>query len=226
MHRWIWDLRYAAPVATRYEYPISAVPHDTPREPQGVLALPGTYMVRLNAGGQTLSAPLTVKIDPRVTATAADLASLFKVEDQLSSIVTDSSKAALEAHSAREQIEKNKQSATGEIKDSLDKKEKQFEELLSGSRGTGGREVQPGLDAVAGEASTLYGEVGQADAAPTPAQQQASSRVSEESREVLRKWETLKAAIPDLNRKLTAAHLPAIDLEQIPSDMPESGDED
>jgi photosystem II stability/assembly factor-like uncharacterized protein len=226
MHRWIWDLRYAAPVATRYEYPISAVPHDTPREPQGVLALPGMYTVRLTANGQTLTAPLTVKIDPRVTATAADLASLFKLEDELSSIVTESSKAALEAHSAREQIEKNKQSATGEMKESLEKKEKQFADLLSGSHGTSGGEEQPGLDAVAGEAATLYGEVGQADAAPTPAQQQASSRVSEESREVLRKWETLKAAIPDLNRKLTAAHLPAIDLEQIPSDMPESGDED
>src|SRR5579862_953202 len=41
MHRWIWDLRCAVPTATRYEYPISAVPHDTPRTPQGPMALPG-----------------------------------------------------------------------------------------------------------------------------------------------------------------------------------------
>ena len=68
MHRWVWDLRYPTPTATRYEYPISAVPHDTPRTPQGPLALPGTYRVRLTANGKALTAPLTIKIDPRVAA--------------------------------------------------------------------------------------------------------------------------------------------------------------
>src|SRR3954467_11264849 len=63
MHRWVWDLRYTTPTATRYEYPISAVPHNTPRTPQGPLALPGTYTVRLTAGGKTMTAPLTVKMD-------------------------------------------------------------------------------------------------------------------------------------------------------------------
>jgi hypothetical protein len=29
MHRWVWDLRSTTPTATRHEYPISAVPHDT-----------------------------------------------------------------------------------------------------------------------------------------------------------------------------------------------------
>jgi len=37
MHRWVWDLRATTPMATRYEYPISAVPHRTPRTPQGPL---------------------------------------------------------------------------------------------------------------------------------------------------------------------------------------------
>ncbi len=72
MHRWVWDLHYATPTAPRYEYPISAVPHDTPRTPQGVLALPGTYTVRLTVGGKALTAPLTIKMDPRVTASSAD----------------------------------------------------------------------------------------------------------------------------------------------------------
>jgi hypothetical protein len=43
MHRLIWDLHYSPPVAIRYEYPISAVPHETPRVPRGPLAAPGTY---------------------------------------------------------------------------------------------------------------------------------------------------------------------------------------
>jgi hypothetical protein len=38
---------YSLPVAIRYEYPISAVPHETPRVPQGPLAAPATYMIKL-----------------------------------------------------------------------------------------------------------------------------------------------------------------------------------
>ncbi len=47
MHRWVWDLRATTPTATRYEYPISAVPHRTPLTPQGPLVLPGIYKARL-----------------------------------------------------------------------------------------------------------------------------------------------------------------------------------
>jgi hypothetical protein len=83
MHRWIWDLRYTTPAATNYEYPISAVPHKTPREPQGPLALPGTYTVRLTADGKTLTAPLVVKIDPRVNSTSSDLESLLALQTKL-----------------------------------------------------------------------------------------------------------------------------------------------
>ncbi|HEX7840546.1 MAG TPA: hypothetical protein VF469_23870, partial [Kofleriaceae bacterium] len=34
-HRWVWDLRGDRPLAMSYQYPISAVPHDTPRTPLG-----------------------------------------------------------------------------------------------------------------------------------------------------------------------------------------------
>ncbi len=104
-HRWVWDLRYTAPIAAQHEYPISAVPHDTPRVPQGPLALPGIYTVRLTAGGKMLSAPLTVKMDPRVAATSADLAGLFGLESRLVSMVSASSEASLQAHSLTEQAD-------------------------------------------------------------------------------------------------------------------------
>ena len=74
LHRWVWDLRYAAPPATSREYPISAIPHRTPPEPEGPLVLPGTYTVALTVNGNTLTRTLTVAMDPRVKATVADLA--------------------------------------------------------------------------------------------------------------------------------------------------------
>ncbi len=226
MHRWIWDLRYAPPTATNYEYPISAVPHDTPRTPQGPLVMPGVYTVRLSVGGRELTAPLRVKMDPRVTASSADLESLFNAEYELYGMVSGSAKAALEAHSAREQIGKDAQNAPAEVKSALEKQDKQIVELLRGNEGPGEGGGEPGLDGVAGEASALYTEIGQADAAPTAAQQSAAAHLGEESHEVVRKWESLKSTIPDLNRKLGAAHLPAIDPGLAPASMPESGDED
>ena len=67
MHRFVWDLRYADPRAESHGYPISAIYGDTPRAPQGVLALPGTYSVKLTVGGRSYSAPLHVVMDPRIT---------------------------------------------------------------------------------------------------------------------------------------------------------------
>ena len=83
MHRWVWDLRYAPPEVPERGYPINAVPHDTPRSPQGPLVVPGTYTVRLTVGEQTLTAPLAVTMDPRVTTSAEGLAEQLAVERML-----------------------------------------------------------------------------------------------------------------------------------------------
>ncbi len=49
MHRWVWHLHYPAPDSPRHEYPIAAIPGDTPRYPLGPTALPGSYTARLTA---------------------------------------------------------------------------------------------------------------------------------------------------------------------------------
>jgi hypothetical protein len=227
MHRWVWDLHYATPTAPRYEYPISAVPHDTPRTPQGVLAVPGTYTVRLTVSGKALTAPLTIKMDPRVTASSAELASLFKLQSSLSAAVTSSGKADLEAHSAQEQIEKLLKNAATELKDPLEKQGKEISSLLEGHEKSTNSEEEPGLDEVASEVLGLYEQVGQADASPTEAQQSMGAHIGKEAGEAVQRWERMKnSALPALNRKLNGSQLPVIDLERRPETMPEGGDED
>jgi photosystem II stability/assembly factor-like uncharacterized protein len=227
MHRWVWDLRATTPTATRYSYPISAVPHDTPREPEGPLALPGAYTVRLTAGGKVLTAPLTVKIDPRVHSTQAELAMLFAAQSKLAALVTKGSSAALQVHSAREQLEALKNTADSSIKESIEKVNKELSALLSGHRNPDGSEAEPGLDNAAGEASGLYSQVGSSDAAPTAIQLKATEHAGEELNEVLKRWErTRTTSLAALNRELEAAHLPVVNLKEMPQDMPDSGDED
>ncbi len=75
LHRWVWDLREAAPPATEREYPISAIPGRTPPEPEGPLVLPGTYTAALTVDGKTFTTTLTVAMDPRVKIPGADVAS-------------------------------------------------------------------------------------------------------------------------------------------------------
>jgi photosystem II stability/assembly factor-like uncharacterized protein len=229
LHRWIWDLRYTTPTATAYGYPISAVPHETPREPQGPLALPGTYTVRLTAGGKTLTASLTIRMDPRVTATPSDLEALFALENKLAASVSASSEAALQAHSIREQGEKLSKSAPpvpDAVKEELEKLDKQLDALLDGGAKSS-TAPRPGLDDLAAEASSLYIQVGQADAAPTAAQEQAVAHTIGEASDALPAWEKVKTSeLPEVNRQLQAAHLPPLNLERKPESMPEGGDED
>jgi photosystem II stability/assembly factor-like uncharacterized protein len=231
MHRWIWDLRYTTPTATNYDYPISAVPHETPRLPQGPLALPGTYQVRFTADSKGLTQTVTVKMDPRVEATPDDLKKLFALENKLAASVTSSAEAALEAHSIREQVDKLSNNVgtpvPAAIKDQLEKLDKQIGLLLDGSPKSSTAEATPGLDGVAGETASLFGQVGQADAAPTSAQEQASAHAMSELDEVLPAWGKIKSSsIPEMNRQLQAAHLPALNADEKPDSMPDSGDED
>ena len=72
-HRFVWDLHEPVPAALRFGYPISAVVHQTWREPRGPWVLPGRYRVRLTVDGRTLEQPLVVRMDPRVRATPGAL---------------------------------------------------------------------------------------------------------------------------------------------------------
>jgi photosystem II stability/assembly factor-like uncharacterized protein len=70
MNRFVWDLHYAAPNA-------DAEGDDMGRPTPGPLVLPGSYHVRLTAAGQSYTQPLVVKLDPRSTATDAELKKQF-----------------------------------------------------------------------------------------------------------------------------------------------------
>jgi hypothetical protein len=130
-------------------------------------------------------------------------------------------------HSAREQLSALEKTAGAAVKDAIAKADKELGELLSGRRSPGGGEAEPGLDDAAGEAAGLYQEVGSADAAPTTAQVKAADHAGEELAEALKRWEHTKTTtLPALNRQLEGAHLPLLNLAELPQDMPDSGDED
>jgi hypothetical protein len=73
LHRFVWDVHHERPAVASFSYPIAAIAGNTPRVPLGSWALPGTYQVRLTVDGLSETAPLVVKMDPRVKASAAEI---------------------------------------------------------------------------------------------------------------------------------------------------------
>jgi photosystem II stability/assembly factor-like uncharacterized protein len=223
MHRWIWDLRATAPTATSPSYPISAVPHATPLTPQGPFVLPGVYTVRLTVDGRSETQSVVVKMDPRVHVSTADLETLHSAQVTMAASLDALAKTDLEAHSVSEQLSDAQNSA---IAAQLAPFSAALKTILGGSA-TDTTKHLPGIDEVTAEATQLYGELQQADAAPTVALLDASVHVEAEGTEVLPKWGEFKQTqLPALNLELQKAHRPAIDLNKRPDNMPGEGDED
>jgi hypothetical protein len=86
----VWDLRYSAPAAVQRDLPISAIYRDTPREPRGVVAVPGTYTVKLTAGGHTFAQPLTMRMDPRAAITPLGLTRQFTLATKIADMMNKS----------------------------------------------------------------------------------------------------------------------------------------
>jgi photosystem II stability/assembly factor-like uncharacterized protein len=106
MHRFVWDLRYPAPKSLAQEYPISAIEHDTPRDPLGPAVLPGKYAVKLTANGETMTQPLVIKMDPRVKTGVEGLRDQFLLETKIADAMNRSYEAVQQVRAAREKLKK------------------------------------------------------------------------------------------------------------------------
>ncbi len=226
MHRWVWDLHYPPPSSNRHGYPISAVPHDTPREPQGPTAPPGQYTVKLTVDGHSYTAPLAVKMDPRVKTPQAGLQEQFQAEMRLVSLIDSNYKAAGEARAVQESLAALKAKATGPTADAIDAFEKKMRSIAGAA---GGFFAPPSpevtLARASGDASGLYGIIGGADDAPTATQTAALTAVERESADVAKRWNAIKSTdIPALNRQLKSAGLPEIQVHA--ESQPEEGSDD
>ncbi len=104
MHRFVWDLRYPPPSVDDHDYAISAIVHDTPRDPRGPLVLPGTYTAVLDIAGKEFRQPLIVRLDPRLHVSGADLRRQLSLARQ---IVAAVERDTVAIHGARSEETRN-----------------------------------------------------------------------------------------------------------------------
>lgn len=219
MHRSVWDLHYTAPESSRHDYPIAAVPHDTPRSPLGPNAPPGQYSVRLAVNGHTYTAPLAIKMDPRVKTPPAGLEQQFKMEVRLAALMNTSYEAVAQVRSLADQLDKlSKQAQIAKrLSDSIAALQKRVHDLMGAA---GGFFAPPSPEAtlsrVSGDVGGLYAAVGAADATPTASEVAAMAAVEQESSEVMKRWSAIKSdGLAQLNRQLSTAGQPQITLKPV-----------
>ncbi len=127
------------------------------------------------------SAPLTIKMDPRIKISSAELQKKFEAETQMASVMTESTTALLQGGAIREQLEKL-QGSEPSSKVDVESYQKKLAAVLGAQ---GGFFAPPSTDVtlsrVSGEAATLYQEVWSCEAAPTPAQAEAIAATGRET---------------------------------------------
>jgi len=93
MHRFTWDLRYPGPWQSAAR----------PEGPNGPMAVPGVYSVRLTSGTWSSTQPLTIVEDPRVLkdgVTLADLREQFEHNMRVRDLVSDVNKTVARLQAA------------------------------------------------------------------------------------------------------------------------------
>ncbi|HEY7547485.1 MAG TPA: glycoside hydrolase [Blastocatellia bacterium] len=219
MQRFVWDLHFAPPEGFPRSYPISAIYRNTPTVPMGPAVLPGEYTVKLTVNGRSYTAPLTVKIDPRVTTSPDGIAKMFEVSFGSYEGIRRIRAAQSEIANLRAQLKTTKdragQSAIAGDIDAIDKKAA----AISGGPGGGRRGGQadaggePTLSRLAAELNTIMGIAEGADAQPTTQTVTAYNESRRLLDEIISRWNEIKSKdVSELNEKLRRANLPLLKL--------------
>ena len=165
---------------------------------------PGTYTVRLTANGETLTQPITIKMDPRVKITP-EVQQIFTLTTQMEDNARNAAAAYKEARDLAAKVKARTQSAAN------DALLKQIEEIAPaevpgaagggrGGRGGGGGgfgapepATPPNLANLAGQMIAAVMAMQSSEMPPTAAQLQACSRQTAAYTTVMAKWAALKA---------------------------------
>jgi photosystem II stability/assembly factor-like uncharacterized protein len=200
LHRFVWDLRTDSPRAlpasyfgpilqyTEYTLPDHAIPYETPRQqPQGPLVVPGDYTIELTADGQTLKQPLHVSIDPRVTASQADLEAQFALAQRIEKGMNVSYDVYQQVTALSTALEVHKKdpaatAASAEL-------EKQIQAVEDGPHDA------PGLGPLNRDLSRLLNGVEGGDQRPTDPQMQAVTETCAALDKALALWKSLNDSL-------------------------------
>ena len=219
-----WDLRYDAPRALAHSFEINANPGLTPTSPEGPVALPGTYTIKLTVEGKSYTQTAVVKPDPRapapVAAIRAQHALLMKLSDGINASYLGH-EAAIDLQTAlRGAVPAG---AAPELSDAAARAAALAVQLDTvagldagrgrgaGGGGFGGRPAAPNFRAINGALVTQLNAQDLGDIAPTAAMLAEFAATCKELETTAATWERIRGSeLPELNKILTSHGRPAV----------------
>jgi photosystem II stability/assembly factor-like uncharacterized protein len=188
MHRYVWDMRYEDARGIDGGTLLAG------GNLRGPIAVPGTYQVRMKAGGQTLVQPLHIVVDPKSEATTADLQKQFDLLIAIRDKVSAVHDTVNEINTARARLAaRSDRAAFAELDGALDAVLKELVEL----RFAGFDDQMLVFDLkLNNRLAALQGYVAQGDYAPTDQQHAVFQELSTAIDDALARYAGLKARLP------------------------------
>jgi photosystem II stability/assembly factor-like uncharacterized protein len=212
LNRFVWDLRYgpAAKVPGAISWGGSA---------HGPLVVPGNYQAKLTVAGQSYTAGIIVKEDPRIQVSDADLQKQLDLALKIRGRVTEAHNAVNQMRDTRTQLEALQKRIGGGDKDkavaigaaNLVKKLNDLEGSIIQPKSKSGEDPLNYPIETADQLMALGGVVDSADTAPTQASYEVFDELNRRLEQELAVWKNLREKdLAALNSQIQKDSIPAI----------------
>jgi photosystem II stability/assembly factor-like uncharacterized protein len=212
-HRFVWDLLWGSSGANTADDDDG----DDDAAPKGPHALAGTYEVSLIVDGKTQTQPLTVVMDPRCPATAAELQAQFDAAQTIWAQTLQSRKALAEVNSVRanlQQLEERSDVAAAGLLPEVQAVDARLTEIVEGKPVEG--HDRGGLEKSNGELLAVLGAISGGDRQPTEQALALGERATHEVQESVAAWTEVKnTELKQLNDKLRSHRLEPVAISEI-----------
>ena len=216
LQRYAWDLHFTPP-AGDCSLPISATPHNTKCEPEGIWVMPGSYTARLTVGGRTYTQSFAVRMDPRVKTPAAALRQQYALSLALYDATVEAPATATRVRALRAQLAERGAGAgaAAPLVAALDSKLAALAGPGTSSRGgrggrggggRGGPAAPPSFGSVAAGFAAPMNAIQEADEPPTATMVAAATQQLKIYAGLKARWEAIVSTdVPALNAALVKA---------------------
>lgn len=218
LNRFSWDLRYES----THEVP-GAVSWGG--SPLGPIATPGTYQVKLIVEGQSYTAPLEVKLDPRAHVSQADLDKQLELALQVQAVVSSAHDAVNQIrtlHAQLDDIQKRLgpgQKSIADAAKSLDEKAIAIEDKLIQSKSKAGEDPLNYPIMLADQMMALESSVDRSPAGPTEADYTVYNQLKPQIEDQLSAWRDLQAKdLAAFNEMMRRSNVPYVSV--LPAEGP------
>jgi hypothetical protein len=207
-----WDLRYEPPPAFLHTWEINANPGLTPTTPEGPLAAPGTYTLKLTVDSKSYTAKVIVTNDPRSPATVADVRAQLALQLQLIAAMRVAYDGYTQAAAVRARMDsllsKDSSSASGKAIAALRVRVDSLAGTIREDRfGSGDpRHLPTDFASLHGRLEDLFIAQENGDLAPTQGMRDVFATSCRDLNATVAKWRALSAsAVPEVNAALSKA---------------------